>query len=735
MSDFNGNSGKNYRIQGSPLASGGEGEIFNIIGMPDYVAKIFRYDKRTTERERKLSVMVSIRPNMIEQYSWPVDVLYENGKFAGYIMPKIQGKEKLRDIYVFDKRQGKPWSLYIAIAKNVAAAVHNVHEIHQVIGDLNPENILVNPNDGMVTLVDTDSYHISDSRRTYRCEVGMPEYVAPELQGVHFPSASLPTFTEETDRFSLAVLIFALLMNGAHPFACKIISGSSSKFQPIDNMQKGYCAFFSETCAGNMDVPKYAPTIDCLPDDIQKLFRRAFVSGRTNTSLRPSAEEWYYALERLEDNLKTCLKNNQHIYYYGVNNCPWCQVTKKMHTISQSAFSSSSISGSSTTVQKPSVYRPPTPQYQQQQQYVPSNYKFTPSNNAAQSTKRKNPVVTVLVIIGVIFGLSMLVSLVIPAGVAILSNNKNSNEHSTYSENSSYVNSSSISENSSYSQSSSTNDSVTKSESSSTSPTEKSEVKIVSYKNTEYNTTKSELENKKIIVDDPAYSYSWDIEAGRIISQSVSAGNSIYEGDTIHFTVSKGPEFNTVPSSCYQVVFVKSQGTSATMTLYELDNGLWYKKFSCASTVGQSGVGSNYGENKKVTPKGTFKIGVVLSAQRKTNKMEWQPSSTSTVIVEDTSSSYYNQIKDKSELASGTDYDPIGERLNNGVNNASIFIEHNGNGYSQHGVTKGAGSSITICGCYNAIAPTWGCIDISANDMDNLLTFLDSSNEPYIITQ
>ena len=316
MSEYKGMTNKTYKTQSSPIASGGEGEIFDIIGMPGYVAKVFRSDKRTTERERKLSVMISVKPNVVEQYAWPSDVIYENGKFAGYIMPKIQGKEKLRDIYVYDKRQGKPWSLYIAVAKNVAAAVHNVHEIHQVIGDLNPENILVNPNDGMVTLVDTDSYHISDSRRTYRCEVGMPEYVAPELQGIHFPSAPLPTYTETTDRFALAVLIFALLMNGAHPFACKIISGSSSKFQPIDNMQKGYCAFFPETCSGNMDIPKYAPSMDCLPHDLQQLFKRAFVFGRQNPNNRPSAEEWYYALEKLEDNLKTCFKNNQHIYYY-----------------------------------------------------------------------------------------------------------------------------------------------------------------------------------------------------------------------------------------------------------------------------------------------------------------------------------------------------------------------------------------------------------------------------------
>ena len=382
MAEYKGLSGTLYRTQNAPFAGGGEGDVYDVVGVPGYVAKVYKPDKRTTERERKLSVMVSNQPSVMEQYAWPLDVLYENGQFIGYIMPKINGKEKLRNIYVYDKRKGKPWSLFIAIAKNLSAAVHNVHEIHQVVGDLNPENILVNPNDGMVTLVDTDSYHISDSSRTYRCGVGMPEFVAPELQGIHFPSAPLPTFTPESDRFALAVLIFALLMNGAHPFSCKVISGSSSKFQPIDNMQNGKCAFFPDSRSSNMDIPRYAPDLSSLPDNIQKLFRRAFVAGHSTPSLRPSAEEWYNALEQLEDNLKICLKDTQHIYYYGAKECPWCKVNEKMHSISQSAFNSSSQSGSNSEVGSQSAIAGG-----QAQQFTPSNYRYTPSSSGSGTQK------------------------------------------------------------------------------------------------------------------------------------------------------------------------------------------------------------------------------------------------------------------------------------------------------------------------------------------------------------
>ena len=172
-------------------------------------------------------------------------------------------------------------------------------------------------------------------------------------------------------------------MNGAHPFSCTVISGSSSKFQPIDNMQNGKCAFFPDNCSSNMNIPRYAPELSSLPDNIQKLFRRAFIVGQSNPALRPSAEEWYNALEQLENNLKTCLKDSQHIYYYGAKECPWCKVNEKMRSISQSAFNISSQSGSN------SGSRPATAGGHAQQ-FTPSNYRYTPSpsNSGTQSSKK-----------------------------------------------------------------------------------------------------------------------------------------------------------------------------------------------------------------------------------------------------------------------------------------------------------------------------------------------------------
>ena len=339
MTTYNGKGGQKYQTAANPFAGGGEGDLFEIIGNPKIVAKIFKVNKRTTERERKLSVMVGIKPHVTRQYSWPLDMLYESNKFVGYVMPKVTGNEKLRNIYVYDKREGKPWALYVAIARNLASAVHNVHQMGQVVGDLNPENILVEPETGLVTLVDTDSFHITDaSGKVYRCNVGMPEYVAPELQGKHFPSAKLPTFTKETDLFSLSVLIFSLLMNGAHPFACRTFSGSSSQFQPVDNIAEGTCAYFPESRKSGTDIPIYAPALDSLPQGLQTLFKRAFIDGHKDPRSRPTAPEYYRELETLEKNIKDCGANRTHFYYSGATYCPWCNVEANMAAIRQSKF-------------------------------------------------------------------------------------------------------------------------------------------------------------------------------------------------------------------------------------------------------------------------------------------------------------------------------------------------------------------------------------------------------------
>ena len=183
------------------------------------MAKLYRAGKITPDHERKLVKMTSAPPaqDVLDQIAWPEDVLYSGGQFVGFVMRRFRLSEDLNVIYEYGSSAKYPalrWGNKIRIAMNLCAVLNAVHEAGHVCGDLNPKNISVDPDTGRVTFVDTDSYHITDGAQVYRCCVGMPEYLPREIQAkmrLGLENAPLPTFTEATDNFALAVHIFQRL--------------------------------------------------------------------------------------------------------------------------------------------------------------------------------------------------------------------------------------------------------------------------------------------------------------------------------------------------------------------------------------------------------------------------------------------------------------------------------------------------------------------------------------------
>lgn len=54
-----GKTGKRYQSIEPALGEGGEGSVYKIAGMPEYVLKIFTNRKRTETRHRKLLAMIA----------------------------------------------------------------------------------------------------------------------------------------------------------------------------------------------------------------------------------------------------------------------------------------------------------------------------------------------------------------------------------------------------------------------------------------------------------------------------------------------------------------------------------------------------------------------------------------------------------------------------------------------------------------------------------------------------
>jgi len=141
-------------------------------------------------------------------------------------------------------------------------------------------------------------------------------------------------FSRDSDNFALAVHIFQLLMNSAHPFACAKSRGSNvitAVPQPPQNIVDGKFPFMQKI--PGITTPLYAPSIDIFPNNIQLLFKKAFIAGHKNKILRPKANDWFLVLSNLELNLTQCRKNSTHQYYNKLKSCLLCKADEAYKNI------------------------------------------------------------------------------------------------------------------------------------------------------------------------------------------------------------------------------------------------------------------------------------------------------------------------------------------------------------------------------------------------------------------
>lgn len=351
--------GRNHKIYdlGQRLGGGGEGEIYDIVGNPSLVAKIYFNSKfnpvpgnsnprRNLKEKIETMLEQPVQPyvNGVLTVAWPQDLLLnQQGQFVGYVMPRVKSTHHIfaasRERERMQLYPHYTWKTSIAIAYNLSLAVKIIHQSNAVIGDMNPNNIMIDEH-GHVTIIDTDSFNITNKKtgKVYKCSVGISEMLAPELQGKNLADPG-SVFNEKTDDFSLAIHICTLLMNNCHPFGCTSfnISQSSTSTNPVVyNISKGNCPYVTNAKGKASDD---SPDVKMLPKDIRDLFDRAFnytssTSIKPSTiSKRPSAREWQNALGKLlKSNMKTCKKlyPEVHVYPASYHKCPWCAIKSKV---------------------------------------------------------------------------------------------------------------------------------------------------------------------------------------------------------------------------------------------------------------------------------------------------------------------------------------------------------------------------------------------------------------------
>lgn len=371
-------SGKPVIIE-KEIGIGGEGRVCLVKGNRKVVAKLY-LDKALQKGDKsgKIKAMCAIYDNELEKFSaLPQKAIYDsNGKVVGFIMEYLNLNDFKEIHLLYGTKDRKKyfdyadWGFMVHSAKNLACAVETLHNKGIVIGDINESNILVDKN-AMIKLIDCDSYQVEYNNKFYLCEVGKPEYTAPELQGKSFNGIRR---TKNHDCFGLAVMIFQILMLAKHPY-----TGINAPHDRGEAIEKGYYCFGSNSIQPNPNSAQwyYSQLFSTLNYEVKELFERAF----TSNSRRPTAKEWINALDKLERDLHSCTINNKHKYYGS--SCIWCKLEKRGFRPFDTSASSYSQYSSTTYQQTP---------YTMQTNYATSKQpkqKKNPPNQAKTAYKQQ----------------------------------------------------------------------------------------------------------------------------------------------------------------------------------------------------------------------------------------------------------------------------------------------------------------------------------------------------------
>lgn len=274
--------GKNIKLI-RELGTGGEGSIYETD--TPYVAKIYKKDKITQRKFSKLKLMIS-KHVKYDGICYPIGIIYnEQNEFVGYLMPKANGKELGRSIFIkpLFLRNFPDWKKKdtVKLCITILKKIKYLNDRNIILGDINPANILVvGPEE--VYLVDTDSYQIGE----FPCPVGTPYYTAPEIQRKDFSEFLR---TQGNENFAIATLLFMIMIPGKSPYAQQ---GGEDAIANIINMDFSY-PFGNNSNKKTPDGP-WRFIWSHLTYDLKEAFYNTFRKEGKNSkeNNRLSAEEW-----------------------------------------------------------------------------------------------------------------------------------------------------------------------------------------------------------------------------------------------------------------------------------------------------------------------------------------------------------------------------------------------------------------------------------------------------------
>lgn len=304
------------------LGSGGQGEVYSAeLKGQSAALKWYFPQNATNEQHAALEELLKIgTPSAI--FLFPLHLTSFNpGASFGYLMPLRQPNYKNTSDLL--KRRIEPSFRHLLIATiQLVDGFAQLHAKGLCYRDISFSNFFIDPDTGDILICDNDNVAVNNTQITG--VVGTPRFMAPEIVRRDANPNS------DSDRFSLAVLLFYLLMLH-HPLEGK--KEADIKCMDLPAMNKLFGSeplfIFDPNNTSNRPVPGYQDNAlvywQLYPQFIKEIFTRSFTNGLRDVNSRVRESEWLRQLLRLKDAIIDCscgaenfyeqeaLKDNDHI--------------------------------------------------------------------------------------------------------------------------------------------------------------------------------------------------------------------------------------------------------------------------------------------------------------------------------------------------------------------------------------------------------------------------------------
>ncbi|QQQ78166.1 protein kinase [Saccharothrix sp. 6-C] len=295
---------------GDLLGTGGQGEVYSGLTADgrEVAIKWYLPHFQTQELQENITALVQVQsPSPL--FLWPTDIALDEEQF-GYVMP-LRPNGYVGMAEVLGRKVPIKFRELVRAAGHIVAAFKALQAKGLFYCDISDANLFLDPATGDVLICDNDNV---GSTRTVPRVLGTPRFMAPEIvRGEKKPSAL-------TDSFSMAVLLFLLLMND-HPLhgaaearihvfdaaAMKQIYGDNPVFifDPNNNTNRPVGGV-------HLNAPVFW---QLYPQAVRDIFTKVFTDGMASPGQRPSFGQWESALFSALDAVFECHDCGRQNFY------------------------------------------------------------------------------------------------------------------------------------------------------------------------------------------------------------------------------------------------------------------------------------------------------------------------------------------------------------------------------------------------------------------------------------